>query len=119
MDRESVFSGDDEDDGPSFIIEHPIFGKVVFSFDSEEANDGTALSGSFILDGTHYPEIYYGFQRKGRTFVPDDLNEANRVLIDDKWISDADLTPPPFQDFALTKAAELADALKLGRVTNG
>jgi hypothetical protein len=42
----------------------------------------------------------------------DELNDLNKLRVNGKWMAMAEIAPPEFCDFVLTKARELANVLR-------
>jgi hypothetical protein len=108
MDRNSLVG----ESRPTFVVDHPAFGKVTFTFRTQDASRGFAATNGFVFFGIAYPEFDFGFQRQGSAYVPCKLNDLNTQLVDGKWRTTSDIAPPSFRSFALAKAKELADGLK-------
>ena len=94
-----------------FAVDHPAFGNVTFVFDGPDATSGFAASEGFVYLGVQYPKFDFGFQREGSSFAPSPLNDATRHLIDGRWQTISEITPPAFRSFTLSKAKELGDLL--------
>jgi hypothetical protein len=92
----------------TFVVRHPVFGEVTFVFDSRDAASGFASTDGFIYLGAEYPKLEFGFQREGRVFTESRLNDLTSKLVDGVRRTIAEVTPPAFRSFVLSKAKELS-----------
>jgi hypothetical protein len=92
----------------TFVIEHPAFGEVRFVFDRRDAGSGFAATDGFIFFGVSYPRFVFWFERAGSKFVSSALNDRTSELINGRRRTMAEVAPPAFRSFVLSKARELA-----------
>jgi hypothetical protein len=95
----------------TFVIEHPVFGEVMFVFDDRHAG-GFAATDGFVFFGVQYPKFAFGFQREGSAFVSCELNSRTSQLFNDRRLTISEVAPRAFSSFVLSKAKELAKTLE-------
>jgi hypothetical protein len=91
----------------TFVVEHPVFGEVLFVFDNEHAG-GFAATDGFVFFGVTYPRFAFGFQRDGSAFVSCKLNSLTSQMFNDRRLTISEVAPRAFSSFVLSKAKELA-----------
>jgi hypothetical protein len=101
----------------TFVIEHPVFGEVMFVFDDRQAG-GFAATDGFVFFGVEYPKFTFGFQREGSDIVSCKLNNFTRQMFNDRLLTISEATPRAFSSFVLSKAKELAKTLEHERLPN-
>jgi hypothetical protein len=95
----------------TFVVEHPVFGEVLFVFDDRDAG-GFAATDGFVFFGVEYPKFAFGFQRDGSAFVSCKLNSLTSQVFNDRRLTISEVVPPAFSSFVLSKAKELAKTLE-------
>jgi hypothetical protein len=95
----------------TFVVEHPVFGEVLFVFDDRDAG-GFAATDGFVFFGVEYPKFAFGFQRVGSAFVSCKLNSLTSQVFNDRRLTISEVVPPAFSSFVLSKAKELAKTLE-------
>ncbi len=96
----------------TFAVEHPAFGTIAFVFDNELANSGFAGTDGFVFLGVEYPRFAFGFRRQGSRFVSCELNSRTSQMFGGNRVTISEVAPRAFRSFVLSKAMELANALK-------
>lgn len=95
-----------------FDVDHPAFGRVTFVFDDRYATGGYAATDGFIFFGVAYPRFDFVFEREGDAFVASEINRVTKQHVADYARTVFEIAPPAFRSFVLSKAKELANALK-------
>lgn len=90
----------------TFVVEHPVFGEVLFVFD--DRHGGFAATDGFVFFGVKYPRFAFGFQREGNVFVSCKLNSLTSQTFNDRRLTISEVAPRAFSSFVLSKARELA-----------
>lgn len=96
-----------------FGVEHPTFGTVTFVFDNHLTDSGFAATDGFVFLGIEYPKLDFAFERSGSGFVSGELNDRTIHVLDGRRLPISEIAPSAFRSFVLSKAKELANALRL------